>query len=145
MHIKRNRSIKKTPTVVCCLPQIMRSKINNESPIDLYGSLQIHEWPAPQTDISYLTYTIPTRYREELPTKSKGLFSVRFVRVFFCFVFLLIVTQNVQPSPAFFFYLAVYSGPPLIRPPLGNGNAGLIRGVASREGYIRYDYTRFVL
>ena len=27
-----------------------------------------------------------------------------------------------------------YSGPPLIRPPLGSGKSGLIRGVASREG-----------
>ena len=38
---------------------------------------------------------------------------------------------------------SVYSGPPLIRPLLGNGKPGLIKGVASREGYIRYNYTRF--
>ena len=37
-----------------------------------------------------------------------------------------------------------YGGTPLIRPPLGNGKSGLIRGVASREGYIRYKYTPFV-
>ena len=34
-----------------------------------------------------------------------------------------------------------YSGPRLIRPPLRNGKSGIIRGVASREGYIRYNYT----
>ena len=38
-----------------------------------------------------------------------------------------------------------YSGPPPIRPPLETGKSGLIRGVASREEYIRYTYTRFVL
>ena len=32
----------------------------------------------------------------------------------------------------------MYSGPPLIRPPLGND---LIRGVASREGYSKYNYS----
>ena len=31
-----------------------------------------------------------------------------------------------------------YSSPPLIRPPLRNGKSGLIRGVAPREGYIKY-------
>ena len=36
-----------------------------------------------------------------------------------------------------------YSGPRLIRPPLGNENYGLNRGVASCEGYIRYNYTEF--
>ena len=41
----------------------------------------------------------------------------------------------------------MYSGPRLIRPPLGNGKSGLIRGVASREGYFEYNYryTEFVL
>ena len=39
----------------------------------------------------------------------------------------------------------LYSGLPLMRPPLGNGKSGLIRGVASREGYIRYNLTQFVL
>ena len=36
-------------------------------------------------------------------------------------------------------------GPPLIRPPLGNGKSGLIGGVVSREGYIKYNYADFVL
>ena len=31
-----------------------------------------------------------------------------------------------------------YSGPPLIRTPLGNGKSGLIRGMASREGNVKY-------
>ena len=44
-----------------------------------------------------------------------------------------------------YIYIFIYSGPPLIRPPLGNGNSGFIRGVASREGYNRYNYTEFVL
>ena len=35
--------------------------------------------------------------------------------------------------------------PPLMRPPLGNERSGLIRGVASREGYMKYSYTEFVL
>ena len=38
-----------------------------------------------------------------------------------------------------------YSSPPLIRPHSGNGKYGLIREVASREGFIRYNYARFVL
>ena len=37
-----------------------------------------------------------------------------------------------------------YSGPPLIRPPLWNGKSDLIRGVASREGYVKYTYAEFV-
>ena len=38
-------------------------------------------------------------------------------------------------------YIYMYSGPPLIRPPLGNGKSGLIGGVASREWYFKYNYT----
>ena len=37
----------------------------------------------------------------------------------------------------------IVRGPPLIMPPLGNGNSGLIRGMASREGFIKYNYTEF--
>ena len=40
---------------------------------------------------------------------------------------------------------AHYSGPLPLRPTLGNGKSGLIRGVASREGSFRYNYTEFVL
>ena len=39
----------------------------------------------------------------------------------------------------------MYSGPPLMRPPLGNENCGRIRGVAAGEGYIRYVYKGCVL
>ena len=39
----------------------------------------------------------------------------------------------------------VYISPPLIMSNLGSGKAGLIRGVASCEGYIEYYYTEFVL
>ena len=39
----------------------------------------------------------------------------------------------------------LYSGPPVIMPPLGNGKSGLIGGVASREGYFKYNNTEFVL
>ena len=42
-------------------------------------------------------------------------------------------------------YQVEYIGPSHIRPPLGNGKPGLIGGVASREGYIRYNYTWLVL
>ena len=41
--------------------------------------------------------------------------------------------------------LSKYSGPPLIKSPLKNGKSGLIRGLASGEGFIRYNYTEFVL
>ena len=34
--------------------------------------------------------------------------------------------------------------PPFIRPPLGNGKSGLIKGVASCEGYIKYKCTGVV-
>ena len=41
--------------------------------------------------------------------------------------------------------IALYSGPPLLRPPLGNDNCGCIRGMAAGEGYIRYVYKGYVL
>ena len=41
--------------------------------------------------------------------------------------------------------LSKYSGPPLIKPPLKNGKSSLIRGVASGEGFNRYNYKEFVL
>ena len=51
--------------------------------------------------------------------------------------------QVFSPSPTYI--PDSICGRVLIRPPLGDGKYGLIRGVASREGYIRLDYTRFVL
>ena len=40
----------------------------------------------------------------------------------------------------YFVWHGIYSGPPLIRPHVGDGQSGLIREVASREGYSRYNY-----
>ena len=37
----------------------------------------------------------------------------------------------------------IYSGSPLLRPPMGNEKYVLIRTVASCDGYIRYTYTQF--
>ena len=36
-----------------------------------------------------------------------------------------------------------YSGPPLMRPPLGNGKSGRIRGVAAGEGELQIKYHNF--